>query len=386
MHPSRATFVACLAGVAGLVLVPAAWANFAPRYWGDATGEPWGLKSVAITRERLTIDLRRLTDANVVGVEVTYDLSNAGPPRHLDLLFISGEVGIRDFQAHLGEEPLFTRLLPRDEAERLWEHAPRSWRPPEKGLGIEHDDTYYTFGGESSSQEMVAVAVELPSGPSKFHVRYRTRACGTNERPTITWQLPYVLAPAREWGAFGGLEVTVYVPGGWEARSAPALEREGDILRGSFTELPADALQMATGPPVPRAYHWVAPLPLVLWGALLVIGSLMCVLAGRRLGRARASAKASGGEGPGCPSWLGLGLFPALLWGALIYASVPVSMGIVRASLHGQESPGFRDPWFAGPCLNFIIIPAAVLFGVTLSLASASVAGTPPTIRRPREP
>src|SRR5579872_596515 len=98
MRRSRATFSPYLAGIASLLLVPAAWANFAPRFWGDATSEPWGLKSVAITQERLTIDLRALTDANAVGVEARYELNNAGPPKHIDLLFISGEVGVRDFE------------------------------------------------------------------------------------------------------------------------------------------------------------------------------------------------------------------------------------------------------------------------------------------------
>jgi len=31
------------------------------------------------------------------------------------------------------------------------------------------------------------------------------------------WQLGYVLAPAREWGGFGRLDVRVELPRGWEA-------------------------------------------------------------------------------------------------------------------------------------------------------------------------
>ena len=71
MCPSRATFRLCLAGIVNLVLALAAWANFAPRFWGDAAGEPWGLKNVAISQERLTVDLRPLVDKNPVRVEVT---------------------------------------------------------------------------------------------------------------------------------------------------------------------------------------------------------------------------------------------------------------------------------------------------------------------------
>ena len=61
-----ATFVSCLAGIASLVLAPTAWANFAPRFKGDATSEPWGLKGVAIPHERLTIDLRPLADGRQI--------------------------------------------------------------------------------------------------------------------------------------------------------------------------------------------------------------------------------------------------------------------------------------------------------------------------------
>jgi hypothetical protein len=389
MRLPRVTFTSCLAGAASLVLVPAAWANFAPRFWGDATSEPWGLKDVAIAQERLTIDLRPLSDANLVRVEVMYDLSNAGVSKHLDLLFISGEVGVRDFEAQLGGQPLRTRLLSSDEVHRLWEQSPPSWRPPAKAPGIERERTYYTFGSRATPPELVAFSLELPPGPSTLHVGYRARACGTAERPTVTWQLPYVLAPAREWGRFGRLDVTVHLPVGWEARSTPALQREGDTLRRSFTEIPADALLLAAGAPVPSAYYWAILVSETICAALLVVGPLVCWWAGRRLGGACASGRGPAGEatGRGVLRGLGLGIFPALLWGALLYASVPVSMGIIRTTLHGQENPEFGDPWFAGPCLTCFIIPAAVLFGVALAMGSASrvarhnPANTPTTVR-----
>jgi hypothetical protein len=374
MHPSKVTFISCLAGVASLVLVPATWANFAPRFWGDATSEPWGLKNVVIAQERLTIDLRPLADLKPARVEVTYVLSNAGESKHLDLLFVSGEVGVSDFEARLGEQLLGTRLLPKDESRRLWEQAPSSWRPPSEAPGIERESTYYMFSSWARQPELVAFSLELPPGLSTLHVRYRARACGAAERPTVTWQFPYVLAPAREWGAFGGLDVTVHLPAGWEARSMPALEREGDTLQGSFPGLPADALLLATGAPVPPEYDWAVRLSEVFWVVLLLGGPVMCWGVGRRLGRARAAAGAPGGAAPSRAALRGLvlGSRPALLWGALIYASVPVCMGIIRASLHGQESPSFSDPWFVGPCLNYFIIPAAVLLGVTITLVSAS--------------
>jgi len=374
MHPLKAAFISCLAGVASLVLVPAAWANFAPRFWGDATSEPWGLKNVAIAQERLTIDLRPLADANLVRVAVTYDLSNPGVSKHLDLLFVSGEVDISDFEAYLGDQPLMTRLLSSDESRRLWEQSPPSWRPPAEAPGIESEMTYYTFSSWATQPGLVALSLELPPGPSRLGVRYRTRACGTDERPTVTWQLPYVLAPAREWGEFGRLDVVVQLPGGWEARSTPALDREGDTLLGSFPGLPADALLLATGPPVPPEYYRAVWLAKALCAIVLVGGPMMCWWAGRRQGLSRARLKASGRGGQRGAGVRGavLATLPALLWGSLLYAAVPLSMGVLKVALHGQENPSFGDPWFAGPCLNLLIIPVAVLLGVTVTLGSAS--------------
>ena len=59
--------------------------------------------------------------------------------------------------------------------------------------------------------------------------------------PTITWQFAYVLAPARAWGGFGGLDVEVLLPHGWRAAYTPDLLRNGDMLRRNFDVVPADA-------------------------------------------------------------------------------------------------------------------------------------------------
>jgi hypothetical protein len=372
MHPFKAALIASLAGVASLVPVPVAWANIAPRFWGDPTSEPWGLKDVAVVQERLTIDMRPLADRNPVRVEVTYDLSNAGPSRHLDLLFVSGEVGLSDFEAHLGDTPLRTRLLPASESRSLWEQSPRSWRPSKEAPGIVKDQTFYLFVGWDAQPEIAAFALDLPPGASTLRVRYLARACGAAERATVTWQFPYVLAPAREWGSFGRLDVVVHVPARWDARSTPALDRDGDTLRGSFDGLPADALLLATGAPVPPEYSWAIYGVEAFCAFVLLGGPVMCWWAGRLQGLSRIRFHASGKRG----LWAGirvvvLATFPALLWGSVLFALQPVSERIVKASLHGQESPWFGDHLFE-PCCVILVIPVAVLSGVVITLASAS--------------
>src|ERR1700680_1546364 len=119
MH--RVKLISCLAAaVLSLLVCPAAWANFAPRFWGDVTSEPWGVKEVAIVHEQLTIDLRPLLGGDPVRVEVSYELKNAGASKRLELLFVSGEVGVSDFDARIDDKPLQTRILPSDEARHLW--------------------------------------------------------------------------------------------------------------------------------------------------------------------------------------------------------------------------------------------------------------------------
>jgi len=325
--------------------------------------------------EQLVVDLRPLLSADPARVEVIYDLVNSGASKHLDLLFVSGEAGVADFEARLEEKLLQTRLLPSDQAACLWERAPKSWRPPRESTGLTGDETYFVFRDHQRPWDIVALSLELASGASTLRVRYAARACGTAERPTVTWQLPYVLAPAREWGGFGRLDVMVYLPSGWEARSTPALERDGNTLRGSFDGIPADVLLIATGAPVPAEYHWAYWFLNALWVAVLVGGPLMCWWVGRRLGTARARIELAGTEPRLATRIRGLlvQLLPGPLWGTLIYLSVPVALGTVRASLHGQENPSLAgEPGFVGPCLNFVIIPFAVLLGLAITRWSAS--------------
>jgi hypothetical protein len=332
-------------------------------------------------REQLIIDLRSLKDANLVHVDVTYELNNKGDPKHLELLFISGEVGINSFEAQLNGQPLVTRILPQDESQRLLKEAPPSWEPAYEGPGLDSEHTYYAPKNHIRPPDLVAFSVDLPAGPSTLHVRYQSRACGAAERrPTATWHLPYVLAPAREWGSFGRLDVTVQVPAGWDARGTPALEREGDTLSGSFSELPADTLFVATSMPVPQEYDWAVWLSWAFWGTvLLVVCPLVCWWTRRRLHRYRAVRL----ERDGRIKWrstmlvIGLGLLPPLVWAVLVFLCVPLSHRLVLAVLHGQESPTLGDTYLLALCFDFVMMPCAFLLGVCVTMTSTFREPTP---------
>jgi hypothetical protein len=217
-----------------VLLLPApAIANVKPRKPDNtpAVGEPKGIKDVIITRETLAVDLRPLVRGEAAHVEVIYYLNNHGPERKFDLIFISDAAGpgltggpilpVTDFQVWLGDRSVIN--MP----------APASPNP--------------TF------------SVVLRSGPQTLKVKYRARVRKEVKEDAfvarVSWRFVYMLAPAREWGDFGGLEVTMHVPEGWQAEGTPSLTRSGDKLLGKFEGLPADELVYDVHAPEGWAFH-----------------------------------------------------------------------------------------------------------------------------------
>src|SRR5207244_3098648 len=140
--------------------------------------------------------------------------------------------------------------------------------------------------------QLLTFSIELPPGPALLRVRYQARACGGDEGfPTTTWQFPYILAPARSWGSFGGMQVTVYLPAEWQCVSRPALKREGDVLQGSFDRLPSDALVVVARAPLGPGYQQAINFSLGLGLLILAGGFFACVCSGRWIGRFLAQAR-----------------------------------------------------------------------------------------------
>jgi hypothetical protein len=87
--------------------------------------------------------------------------------------------------------------------------------------------------------------MRIPAGSSTLRVNFRTLI--DNDRstvPTCCWQFIYLLAPARDWGGFDKLDVKVLIPSGWKFASNIGLQRDGDILSGTFDHIPDDALAL----------------------------------------------------------------------------------------------------------------------------------------------
>jgi hypothetical protein len=109
----------------------------------------------------------------------------------------------------------------------------------------------------------------------------------------VLYQFAYVLAPARSWSGFAGLDVTVQLPTGWDVGVTPALSRTGDTLHGVFDNVPADAIALSVQ--APRGWYDEARLASLALVVFVVIGGGLGVAV---RSRARARRLASIGRVP----------------------------------------------------------------------------------------
>lgn len=341
-----------------MLLPAAASGNIGPHWWGDRTAEPLGLKGVAITREMLTIDMRPLVSVQPVEVEAIYHLKNPGSARKLDLLFITGVAGVSDFQVRLNDRAIAST------GAHLGDELPKSWHPPEALPGIDSEATYGRTHLAPVEKIVLAFSIELPPGASTLQARYRARATGADEdHPTVTWQFPYVLAPAREWQSFGGLEVLVFVPEGWQCKTVPSLERNGDVLRGSYSTLPADCLALAVRAPVGPELQQSIWRYAALYAFVLISGGVFCWGLGRLLMWVLTRTTERQYH-----LWIALvALVAAVAWPALTVWIWNMARDGIVSVLAGQENPYFREQFFIPNCGTFLLLPLLFMAGFWLT-------------------
>jgi hypothetical protein len=268
-----------------LTVIPTVvWGNAGPPHVpGRLVGEPNGLEDVVITHERLSFDLRPLATGGSAQVEALYEIENRGDERTVDLVFVSGPMDSDSAAVALDEQPI---AAVRKKVDAL----PPDWQAPKSTPAITGKSTLPYEAG--TVLEMPHFSIKLSPGSHQLRVRYAAKptSYSTGSSPAIYWQLAYILAPARQWAGFGGLDVHVQVPAGWRFASTLALTRSGDEFTGSFDELPADAIAMTaqarTMPMVGAIVFWLSkllPLACVL-GGLVLLRKL-----GRRIGRIQGS-------------------------------------------------------------------------------------------------
>lgn len=208
---------------------------------GDPAGEPVGITDVAIVHEELVIDMRPvIVKYEPVKVTATYHLDNRSVEKELDLLFATGSQ-TRRFVVTFDGQPVQS-WLDHDAV------MPESWRPPETTPLFDGGSLRYWLSGEKTLPTRFQLVI--PPGRHDLVISYEAEAVvETDGDPTVYHQFGYVLSPARSWAGFGGLDLTVHVPSGWDAAVTPALERKGDTLRGTFPTIPADAVAITVQAP-----------------------------------------------------------------------------------------------------------------------------------------
>lgn len=228
-----------LVALAVCVLAPGrAAANVGRRIWGGALiAEPGGIPDIAIQHEQLVLDLRPIAAQDRARVTATYQLDNHAAAATLSLVFVSGERSATDFTVTLDGATAQVSGV-----QRIHDALPAAWRAPAT--------TPLSGGGEASygvpDGSAFGFTLTVPSGAHTLAIAYQAEALHDHKAtPTVLHQFAYVLAPARSWASFGGLDVTVQVPPGWDAAVAPAMSRTGDVFHAAFPALPGDAIALS---------------------------------------------------------------------------------------------------------------------------------------------
>jgi hypothetical protein len=351
---SNATKLTHGAFYAMLAWTSSATANVGPpNTGGKLAGEPAGIEDIVIERETLTLDLRALADGGAVLVEAIYRLNNNGVERRLELLFAAGS-DVSEFRVTLDEALLATKLVPKAD-------VPASWTAPNKTPPIPGQTSHGELHYKPRNPTLVGFSVTIPTGRHTLKAEYSGEA-GVHQygEPTVFRQFAYVLAPARSWAGFGGLDVTVHVPSGWHAAVTPELSREGDTLTGHFDSVPADSLALTVQAPESSTYQSVKWGTLALLLIALIGGIISCVMFGRRLGKHNATAW----------HW---SIAAGLHWAGFVLGTGLLAIFAPDWTLSGQASHyGYGQAFAVIGVVLLAIVATPLGFGVTLVTAAMS--------------
>ena len=286
-----------------LFIIPmSAWANVGPpSSGGHLVADLAGSLEVAITREKLTIDMRPVASGKPARVEALYQLHNDGEAREFELLFASGSSFVNDFQISLGDQSI--DCVPAPKAE-----LPESWKAPTHTPALDGIRLDYLRYRHKQITPM-RFTVAIPPGKHVLKMSYQAEtAIHQYGHPHVYRQFAYVLAPARSWAEFGGLDVVIQLPETWRAACSLPLSREGDTLTGSFDALPAGAISLTLQAPEGSLYRPLAYAGLGLLALTGIGGAVVCGRGGRAAGRSDGSA------------WPAAILWPAA-WGLAVFAA-----------------------------------------------------------------
>ena len=331
------------------VLAAPALANMAsPTEPGTPAGEPAAaLADLRIARETLALDLTPLGNGRPFAtVEAVYRIVNRIGPRIVPLEFLALGDDVRAAEVWLDGRPIAADFIDSLAVPPLWRIAETTPALDGTPLPYDADDGVGTPRG-------LRFEVAVPRGIHEVRVRYRVRpgSFDAGDHPNRVWQLAYSLAPARRWAGFGGLDVEVRVPDGWEAATTLPLQRRGATLVGRFGSLPGDVLAVSARAPVPALY---VPLRMAAYGVAMLIVLFVGYVSGRLIGPS------------GRRVWAAL---PGAFVGGVLAAASVVALTGVASDL--GDSAAFGYGTVTG--LIFVVGPIALVAGAAATLAVASV-------------
>lgn len=341
-----------------VVLCPArAVSNVGPPWsGGQLVAEPVGVIDIAIIHEELTIDLRPLADNKQAHVQAIYQLQNDRDAKTLQLLFASGSSNDNNFRIWLDDQAI--ESAPLDDFQ-----LPESWNPPEKTPGLHGGTEIEYVAGRHQQIRPVAFTVTVPSGRHQLKVTYTADAVTyRSATPTVYRQFAYVLAPARAWSSFGGLDVTIHVPENWDVATTPKLTVDANTLVGHFGSIPADAIAITLQAPVGQLYQPISYICLGLFWLVLVGGILLCLRVGYSRGKQVTNAPTPQQPHiyrPAAP----LALLSGFLWAVLV----------LSCGLFATFGPQFAIP--DGQASNYGYGTIFAVFGVIILSAITFVLG-----------
>jgi len=349
-----------------------AWANMAappdPQtvHAGSSVGDPMGgLRDVVVERETLRFDLRPLAEGKPVLVEAAYRVRNDGAARALDLLFVADGLARGATRVTVDGRAVASR-------QGVAGALPPSWRPPATTPAF--DSAGATLPYQSRREGTLAFNVQLPAGRHEIRVRYPADATAYSVNDlTPVWQLGYVLAPARDWGGFGEIDVRVEAPHGWRVRTEPALRREGDALVGAWNGLPADAISISAQKPEPSAGPWY-----LVWGLMTTAGLVGIGWIGWKVGASL------GRKGKSIAWALPAAAVLSIVWtaaSAIVYANVPALVKWQTGPYPGEYA--LRSMSYGSTILLLLLVPVMLLVGLVV-VQSSAVAGRRRALRETR--
>lgn len=348
--PRNVAVVARVSLLGLVVLASASVANVGPPPYrpGTRIGEPTGLQAIAIKRECLKFDLRPLAAGEPAPVEVDYQLENKGAARSFDLIFVAGSPAAETVSITLDGRAVTSEPV-------VMPDLPPSWQP-----FVKQEKT-----SSRESPKVWAFRLDVPAGEHRLEVRYRAvPAYHHDQRPTKGWRVTYVLAPARSWGGFGGLDLEVLCPPGWEL--SPALTPDGDRCTASYPDLPGDSLTLEVRQPTPAAYSVIHYVFQAAFFVALVGGLVGGAALGFRSGRRRAD------------SWVPRSFGRSALWG-LGWAMLTVASGVGSAFGPAWTIPASQrqEPYGYGDAFTVIglvlLVPLLVVAGLVVGVVSELV-------------